>query len=499
MNLERELKFRLDAGAAARAPRLLPFAAPPRKSRVDSTYYDTPDLRLQRAGAALRLRRAGQKWLQTLKVPQGPQGALASRAEWEMAAPKGRLDCALFPREAVRAASGLDIVRLARHLRPVFATRFERRAGPLALGHGVSALACIDRGVIEAGNKREDILELELELTEGEIGPLVGLAEGLVQPLGLHIETTSKAERGYRLSEAAGLPPPAKWVRPPIDENATASDAFAVLCGAALAQIGANATGVAEGRDPEYLHQMRVGVRRLRSALHAFRRLLRSTRARAAERPLKRMMQIWGAARDWDVFCETLADARADTLLLARARQKRALARRAAAAVANSAAFQEAQLRMLRWLHRDPWKSDAARAQKLGRFARQTLARLHARLISEARRLPWRDERRRHAVRIRVKRLRYGCDFFSGCFAHQAVLPFIARLAALQDTLGELNDVAVAKRLAAEIAPGGEGLALRRWLAARERELIGSLEPAWAAFEAKRPFWQPKRGRRGGR
>ena len=195
----------------------------PRKSRLDTVYYDTPDLRLQRAGAALRLRRAGHKWLQTLKVPQGPQGALASRAEWEVAAPKGRLDCKLFPREAVRAASGLDIVRLARRLRPMFATRFERRSGPLALGHGVRAEACIDRGVIEAGAKREDILELELELKEGEIGPLVGLAEGLVQLLGLRIETASKAERGYRLSESAGLPPPAKWSQPPIAENATAS------------------------------------------------------------------------------------------------------------------------------------------------------------------------------------------------------------------------------------------------------------------------------------
>jgi CHAD domain-containing protein len=102
-------------------------------------------------------------------------------------------------------------------------------------------------------------------------------------------------------------------------------------------------------------------------------------------------------------------------------------------------------------------------------------------------------------VRIRVKRLRYACDFFSGCFPHQAVLPFISRLASLQDTLGELNDVAVGKRLAAEIAPGGEGAALRRWLAARERELIGSLEPAWRAFEGKWPFWRPKQGRRGQR
>src|SRR5207249_1742311 len=137
-----------------------------------------------------------------------------------------------------------------------------------------------------------------------------------VQPLGLHIETASKAERGYRLSESAGLPPPAKWSQPPIAEDATASDAFALLCGAALAQIGANAAGVAEARDPEYLHQMRVGVRRLRSALHAFRRLLRGAQARQAERPLKGMMQVWGAARDWDVFCETLADAGADPLLL---------------------------------------------------------------------------------------------------------------------------------------------------------------------------------------
>jgi triphosphatase len=499
VHLERELKFRLDADAATRAPRLLPFASPPRRKRLDTVYYDTPDLRLQRAGAALRLRRAGRRWLQTLKLPQGPQGALASRAEWEMAAPKGRLDCGLFPREAVRAASGLDIVRLARRLRPVFATRFERRSGPLALGHGVRAEACIDRGIIEAGSKREDILELELELMEGEIGPLVGLAEGLVQPLGLHIETASKAERGYRLSESAGLPPPAKWSHPPIAENATASDAFAVLCGAALAQIGANAAGVAEARDPEYLHQMRVGVRRLRSALHAFRRLLRGAQARAAERPLKGMMQVWGAALDSDVFCETLADAGADPLLLTRARQKRALARRTAAAVASSAAFQQAQLRVLRWLHRDPWESDTARAEKLGRFARQALARLHARLLKEARNLDWRDERRRHALRIRVKRLRYACDFFSGCFPHQGLLPFITRLASLQDTLGELNDVAVGKRLAAEIAPGPEGAALRRWLGVRERELIASLGPAWTAFEGKRPFWQPKRGRRGRR
>jgi triphosphatase len=497
VQVERELKFRLDAQAAARAGRLLPFSGRPKRSQLHSVYYDTPDLRLQRAGAALRLRRSGRRWLQTLKLPQGAQGALAERVEWEMPAPQGRLDCTLFPREVVRASSGLDIVRLARRLRPLFATRFERRSAALALGHGVRAEACIDRGRIEAGTKREPILELELELVEGEIGPLIGLADSLVEPLGLQIETASKAQRGYRLHQCAGAPPPpAKWSRPAIAESAAASDAFAALCAAALAQIGANAAGVGQGHDPEYLHQLRVGVRRLRSALHAFRRLLRRSPARQVERPFKQMMQTLGQARDWDVFCETLADAGASPPLLARARQKRAAARRAAGRIADSALFQQAQLRVVRWLHRDPWRSDAARAETLARFARQTLARLHAGLLKHARSIDWRDERRRHAARIRVKRLRYACDFFSGCFAQQAMLPFIERLASLQDTLGELNDVAVARRLTSEIASKGDALAVQRWLTARERELIGSLEPAWSALEAKRPFWQPKRARR---
>ena len=149
MHVERELKFGIHSPAAAqRLLRALPAAARAQREQVHSIYYDTPDQRLKRAGAALRLRRAGRKWLQALKAPQGAQTALAARAEWEMPAPRRRLDCALFPREEVRAATGLDMLRLARHLRPAFATKFERRALPLALGHGVRAEACIDSGRI---------------------------------------------------------------------------------------------------------------------------------------------------------------------------------------------------------------------------------------------------------------------------------------------------------------------------------------------------------------
>jgi triphosphatase len=502
MATERELKFRLAASAVSRAARLLPFASRPRRRRIDNLYYDTPDLQLEAARAALRLRRDGRQWLQTFKAPQGVATALAERSEWEIPAPRGRLDAARFPREAVRAASGLDIVRLAPRLRPVFATRFERRSALLRLGHGVRAEACIDRGAIDAGGVREPIMEIELELLEGDLGPLLRLAEALVEPLGLQIETASKAERGYRLARSA-KPAPAKWQRPPIEETAAASDAFATLCAAALAQIAANAAGVAHGKDPEYLHQLRVGTRRLRSALRAFRPLLKRRRAEVVEQPFKDMMQTFGAARDWDVFCQALAEAQAPAALLAVARRRRGAARRAARQVVGSTQFQLAQLAVLRWLHGEPWHSDAARAEPLARFARRSLDRLHARLLKRARKIDWRDAPRRHEVRIAVKRLRYACDFFAPCFPHQAVSPLLRALSALQDTLGELNDVAVARGLLDELAPKDAAPKLRQaasqvraGLAAREREVIASLENDWPAFVRKQPYWRPKPARR---
>jgi CHAD domain-containing protein len=81
-----------------------------------------------------------------------------------------------------------------------------------------------------------------------------------------------------------------------------------------------------------------------------------------------------------------------------------------------------------------------------------------------------------------VKRLRYAADFFSTCFPREAVRPFLVRLSALQDVLGELNDISVARQLLAEAG----------FLERRERELIASLASEWDAFERRKPYWKPK-------
>ena len=506
MQIEREIKFRLPAAAARRLWRLA-NAAGTRRRNVTSIYYDTSNERLRRSGIALRLRRDGAKWLQTLKLESSAAAGFSARAEWEMPAQRGRLDVGAFPREEIMAATGLDVTRLATQLRPMFETRFTRRSGVINIDSATRAEISVDRGYVAAGERREAISEIELELKAGNPPALLSYASRLAKPLALELEFESKAERGYRLAAGEMFPRPRKWRRPALGELATPTEAFSAIFAAALAQAGANARGVVHGRDQEYLHQMRVGLRRLRSALLAFRKLAPKNAAKPIAARSRGLMPALGAARDWDVFCGGLVRAgmqepdRAPAMakLLARARGKRAAARRRARETAASPKLQAFLLRALRWVNVEPWRGRAEKAERsLGAFAAASLERLHGKSLKQAQEIDWSDPKRRHLLRIRMKRLRYACDFFAASFAGSMARPYIKRLEALQDILGDLNDIAVARRLLTEIAPRGSALELaaaaaytRRALVARERVLVISLEAAWAAFEKRRPFWRP--------
>jgi triphosphatase len=242
-------------------------------------------------------------------------------------------------------------------------------------------------------------------------------------------------------------------------------------------QVGINAAGLLESSDPEYLHQMRVGLRRLRSALRAFAPVLDN--AKAVKRWLRDLMPPLGAARDWDVFAQTLQEAQARTAILQKVRRRHNAARRVARDTVSSPKFQSFLLGSLQWLQSEPWRDSSA---SLERFGAQALERLHRKAVKHA---DWGGASERHQLRIRVKRLRYACEFFAPCFAPAAVAPYLEQLQALQDILGELNDIAVGRALCCEIdAPAP------RQLAQREKKLIAALTPAWNRFEKQPRYWR---------
>jgi len=261
---------------------------------------------------------------------------------------------------------------------------------------------------------------------------------------------------------------PRPW-RAPALRGATPRAAFRAVSHAILEQIELNARGDLLSDDPEFLHQLRVGLRRLRAALRAFRDVLPSKSTKRLKRSLRKLSPKLGAARDWDVLVARLEAQRASPELLRKAQARRAAARRVArrALVSKGFAGIGAGVRGL--------AASESRAP-LGQFAAAALERAHRKLVTQAHGADWSAASERHALRIRVKRLRYSCEFFAPAFPAKRVTPYIAALKALQDILGELNDVAVGRQLLG--------------FAGEEAALLRRLGPAWRALERRPVFWR---------
>jgi len=470
--------------------------AKPHRRRLIATYLDSEKGTLRETHAALRLRRAGRRWLQCFKAEPSSAAALLGRSEWELAARGGRLKIAAFPLDEIRTATGIDLASLEDQLRPVFTTEFDRAVVEQSL-QGARVEVALDRGSISAGTRREPLREIEFELLEGDFVALLERVRAIIPALDLTLEVRSKAERGYRLATGERSQP-VKARRPSIDARDLVRDAMAPVVGVCVVQVAANVAGASASRDPEYLHQLRVGLRRLRSALRVFRNLSLAESAQPLVDRLRTALPPLGVARDWDVVTELLesrivpaAAGGVDFAPTLRwAKRQRAKARRDARAVAASSAFQQLLIDAVIWAETArrsevPVAAAADAAPTLSAFAKRALARLARRVERAASGGDWTDAAARHRVRIRLKRLRYVCEFFADCFKRKRVRRYLEHLEDLQDLLGELNDLATARRLLAEQGAGAGSMQsafVLGWISAREDALIAALAGAWRAL-----------------
>ncbi len=458
---ETELKLTVTAADVARLRQRLRRFGRPRIERLETVYYDSAGFALAAQGIALRVRRAGRRWLQTLKT-LGAQTALARRGEWETPAPGGRLDVARF---AATPLATLLRVQPDLEIAPQVRTRFERA---LWFTADRAIEIALDRGEIVAGERSTPICELELELKAGDAAALWQLALELVgtgrssKALALVPYADSKAARGVALAQGRGAQPVkanAKAFAGALKSCRTTAEALRAVIGTGTAILLANAHGAhrtSSGDDPEFIHQARVAVRRMRSAI----RLLRDE----ADLPprldaeLRWLGRALGAARDWDVFVlQTLpalapnpremhsAERHADELRAAAVR-RRAQALRRARTVLAGARFARLALQLSRWA-----ETPAPPSIALREFAPPAIGRALERVLRDADRFERLAPARQHRVRVRAKRLRYAIDVLAGALQREYADALGAHLASLQDTLGALNDLAVARDLLATL------------------------------------------------
>ncbi len=309
-----------------------------------------------------------------------------------------------------------------------------------------------------------------------------------------HPNTAPRAAAAPVKAAAVALPP-----------GATVDDAFRTVVRAALAQVEANASGVLHSLDLEFVHQMRVGMRRLRSTFIAFRAAIPSAASSGIRRELRGATQALGAARDWDVLCESLSAARSTRFperasleaLLRRVALRRAASVRRARRAINTAEFRRALMRTQRWLESTPWRENipaGVLTAPVAPLARRALKRLFRKALACGENAAALRGDDLHQLRIRIKRLRYACEFFASLYTRRRAHSFLRRLQRIQDTLGELNDLAVAERLldavsaaAPEARPATARLRDRRERS--ERRLFIHLGAQWDSLRAADPFW----------
>ena len=481
---EIEIKFLLPEGDSAALdghPMLRGCEAGP-PSRETTIYFDTADRAFARAGASFRLRRAGNRAVQTLKLRDG--GGPFGRGEWEWAVRGGEPEPRRLAETPLAGLEGEELI-------PVFTAEVVRRLRKLRHEDATIEIV-VDEGTVHAGGRAEPIREVELELKEGCPAALYRLAARLQADLSVVLGAESKSDRGWRL--LTGEPRRgAKAQDIDLPRDIIAAEAFRRIVAAVLASLLAHqpeaAAGVMEG-----VHGMRVATRRLRALLALFRPCLAAEPEARFTAGLRDFAAVLGEARDWDVFVtDTLPQIGAPDAdrLRPPAEAERRVAHQRVAEEFGRPALTRLVLGLMAWAA-DPAALSSevgggAMGEPLLDLAPGLVERLARKTRRRGRHIRRRSETELHELRKAMKKLRYGIEFVAPLHKAKRVSSYLHRCKLLQEKLGALNDAAVAVTLAGRLAQhdaalAPAALAVSVWGDARRAEAHYDLRKAWRAF-----------------
>jgi triphosphatase len=446
-----------------------------------SAYFDTPDHELRAAGFALRIRRQGRKRIQTVKAEGAPAAGLFVRSEWEHAVPG---DVPVFTIDSGPLPNVFATEQLAR-IEHIFTTRISRSVRTIEVGDAQIEVA-IDTGAIEWDGKAAPVREIELELKSGASTAIFALAKALAVELPLRLGVQSKAERGFDLIKA----PPGKSKRADVrlQPDGSTADAFATIAMACLRHYRLNETAVISAGDVSALHQARVALRQLRTAIWLFDPLFegdaQAGRLRAAVKDLARR---FGEVRNIDVLIPRTRGEPRKGLEAARSDALRTLQQ-----ALHDPSVRLLMIELAEWVTIGAWRTPPKPASGAnGLFAAHALDRVRKRLKRKGKALARLDPATRHRARIEAKRLRYATEFFASLYpgkkAQRRLRAFRLALAELQDVLGELNDREMAPLLFARLGLQTPLPTLKGEKAAR---LMRAAEDAYDALFDTKPFWR---------
>jgi inorganic triphosphatase YgiF len=498
-SVEVELKFIVPPehlAAVSRAVRRGPL----RSRRMQSTYYDTPDERLAAHGITIRLRKEGHQWVQTTKVQTADS---LQRLEHNVDLPSPAADrCPaldLSRHDGTPAGRAIRVALAApgQDAHAGLAARF--RADVLRITRnvrvgGARVELALDTGLILAGTRSMPVCELEMELKQGPVAQLLRLASRWAARHGLWLCTASKAERGARLLRGESEGQAVGAVAPQVCSGEGRSRFLHATLQSCLAQILGNASEVGAGAKGEQLvHQLRVGLRRMRTALRELRRFAPGVDG-AWERVLCHAFQDLGAHRDAVTVIPTVMREMRGAGIEDAGAAPRHAGTISPEAVVRDPAFQQVLLRVLAFCHTPQVAAGSEKSERslLCKKLSHRLDRLHAQLAVDAQGFEGLSLAHQHRVRKRLKRLRYLAEFAAPLFDADRAARYLKSWDRAQDALGVLNDYRVARAAVhAEAVRVPRAKPALRWLGKRLRSCGRSCARLLGKAVGKTVFWRP--------
>ncbi len=475
--------------------------------RLDSIYYDTSDCLLFGRGLSLRVQRQGRRFVQTLKR-HGP-GHVAGLL-WQVPVENAMPDLSRLAGSGVEpsAASLMEAVPAA-SLTAMFETRLRRQIRRLELPGALVDVA-FDEGVIEAEAGRQSLTEVRLALQAGEASVLYEIGMRLLELAPLRVGTASIVRRGYAL--ASGIPPKAEKAAPlALAHGSAVDDVVAAILAGCQRHLQANQLAAEDGRSPDGVHQMRVALRRMRSAFSLLKREMPSSTMPGLSAEAKWVADQFGAARGWDVFLATTLTRPqrghgpgVDFVGLRRAAElPRAAGYAAVREMLASSRYSRFQLSLSQWIARRGWRNEVDRdglgvlAEPAAVMAVRVLGRLHRKALRQGGHFRQLSSEQRHELRITLKKLRYALEFFLPLLAEPAHgARFLRRLGSLQDALGLDHDAATTQPLLDELGRADPSPGVQQAIGvvigwqAHERAGSGdALAEQWHRFKTLPLFW----------
>jgi len=477
------------------------------RTTVTSTYYDTAAGRLDRAGLALQVEKQNGRYKQIVTTPELKEQPPLTHCEWE-----DFLDSEQPDLRAPNSSAYLPAALSEGELRAFFTTTVQRTMCTLEPDASTEIVGAVDKGEIRTieGEHTEPIHEVELQLKRGAPAALYGTGLRLLEIAPLRIELRSKPERGCRLLESTSAEPQAQHSLPfGLKPDMTVEESLRKIGLGGLRLFLRNElaalAGVSEG-----VHQMRVAVRRLRSAVATMKRMLPPEQYEWVNRELRWLANILAAARNWDVLSSSLLAPVRSALpndqdlieLCCICERERQSAYQSADAAIRSRQYTAALLKLSLWFASCSWRNQPVSQQSallmapIGTVAPNLIGRRYKKVKKAAERFDELTPQQRHEFRIAVKKLRYTIEFLKDLFDSTHVAGFVQRLKPLQDDAGYANDIRVAHELLIDLQASRDAVPLARaagivlgWHDRGLADLDRKLRKHIHRLRQLRPFW----------